>query len=333
MGGTHLVVEFILREDIRLEVECILLEVIHQEVGCTLLEGIRVGLEGTRLVVEFILREDIHLEVEFTLLEGTRVGLGGTHLGVGCILLEDTRAELRGIRPEVLHLGVRCILLEDIPLGVGYFLLDPGLVWDLVVLHRRRECLSIHLVAEVLVGLLGQGRSTLPVRVSFLLEAVLRGPAVVSILQGLVHQVLMDQAQTDQAQTDQDQMAQDPMVQVRMGQGQMGQVQMVQALMAQAQMDLGRMGRMVLVPMDLARLDQVPMDLVQVGSLGVEAAAKSRRSSPPQNTSAQLRLRLHHAPLHLKPSWQNAWKLLGATLSMEVQIAHYALLARFALSP
>ena len=330
MGGTRPVVEFILLEDIHPGVECILPEVIRQEVGCTLLEGTLVGLGGTHLEAGCILLEGTrvglegtHLGAGSTLLEGTRVGLGGTHQEVRYILLEGTRAELQGILPGVLHQGVRCILLGVIPTGVGYFLLDPGLVWDLVVLHRRRECLSIHLVAEVLVGLLGQGRTTLPVRVSFLLEAVLPGPAVVSTLQALVQQVLKDRARMDQAR-----MAQDPKVQARMDPGQMGQVQMgqgqtVQGHMAQAQTDPGRMGRM----------DQVPMDLVQVGSLGVEAAAKLRRSSPPQNTSAQLRLRLHHAPLHLKPAWQNAWKLLGATLSMEDQIAHYALLARFALSP
>ena len=292
MGGTRLVVESILLEDIRLEVECILLGVIRQEVGCTLLEGTRVGLGGTRLVVEFI-------------------------------LLEDIRPELQGILREVLRLAFRCILLGDTLLGVGSFLLDPGLARDLEVLLRKRECPFIHLVAEMLVGLLGQAGSTLPVRASSLLEAVLRGPAVVSILQGLVHQVLMDLAQVDQALMaqvptvqartvlarmaqalrDQVQMVQDPKVQARMGQVrtvpvQTGRGHMVQVQMAQAQVDPGRM---VLVPMDLAQ-----MDLVRVGSLGVKAAAKLRWSSPPRNMSAQLRLHLHHAPLHQQPSWQEA---------------------------
>lgn len=287
---------------------------------------------------------------------------------------------------EDTHLGVGCILLEDIRLEVAFFLLDPGLARDLVGLLRNLECPSIHLVMELLVGLLGHPRSTLLVRVSSLLEAVLREPAVVSILQGLVHQVHMDRAQTDQGQTGQVQMdqalmarvptvqalmvlapmalalraqvqvAQDLMVQGRMDPDQMGLVQMVQGRMGQVQTDPGRMvpvqmgqaqtdpGRMVLVPMgqvpmDLARMELVSMDLVQVASLGVEAAAKSRRSSPPRNMSAQLRLHLHHAPLHQQPSWQNAWKLLGAhwamhqSPSLEDQIAHFALLARFALSP
>ena len=291
------------------------------------------GVGGTRLVVESIHQEDIHLEV-------------------GCILLGVIRLVVEFIHQEDIHLEVGCILLGVTRLGVGYFLLDPGLARDLEVLLRKRECQFIHLVAEVLVGLLGQARIILPVRVSFLLEAVRPGPAVVSILQGLVHQALMDQAQTDQALMarvptaqapmaqalrdqvqmaqdptdqapmaqvlrDQGQMAQDPKVRARVDPGQMGQVQTVQDHMVQVQMDLGRTGRM----------DQVPMGLVQAGSLGVEATAKSRRSSPPQNTSAQLRLRLHHVPLHLQPSWQNA------TLSMEDQTAHYALLARFALSP
>ena len=172
MGGTRLVVEFILLGGIRLEVECILLEVIRQEVGCTLLEGTRVELEGT-------------------------------HPGVGCFLREDIRLELQGILREALRPAVRCIHLGVTRLGVGSFLLDPGLARDLEVLLRKRECPFIHLVAEVLVGLLGQARSILPARASSLLEAVLRLPAVVSILQGLVHQVLMDQVQTDRAQTDQ----------------------------------------------------------------------------------------------------------------------------------
>ena len=323
VGGTRLVVEFILLEDTR------------QEVGCT------------RVVLG-----DTHLGVESPLLEGIRVGVGATHLGVGCILRED-------IRP-----AVRCILLEVTRRAVGYFLLGPDLARDLEVLLRKRECPFIHLVVEVLVGLLGQARSILPVRASSLLEAVLREPAVVSILQGLVHQVLMDRVQADQGQTDQVQMdqariarlpmvqvpmVQVPMVQVPMGQvlmdpGQMGQVQMGQVqtgqvrtgqtLMAQARMDPGRMDRMVLVPTDLARMDQVPMDLVRMGSLGLEATAKSQRLLPPRNMSAQLRLHLHHAPPHQHPSWQNAWKLGTRVmrLSLEDQIAHFAILARFALS-
>lgn len=288
------------------------------------------GVGGTRLGVGCILLEDIRLEVGCILLEGLRLGLGGTHLVLGCILLEG-------------------------------ILLDPGLFRDLVDLLRVRE------------GLLGQARSTLPVRVSSLLGVVLRGPAVVSILQGLVHQVLTDRAQTDQGRTARVLMDQVPTVLVPMDQAQMDQVlmaqartdqvpmglapmdqaqtvqaqtdlipmdlvQMSQVQMVQAQMVLVRMAqarmkqvRMAQGPTVQVRMDQVPMDLVQAaGRLGVEATAKSQRSSLPRDTSAQLRLHLHHAPLHLKPSWQNAMR---QSLSLEDRIAHFAILARFALSP
>ena len=278
------------------------------------------GVGGTRPGVGCFLLGDIRLEVGCILLEGLRLGLGGTHLVLGCILLEG-------------------------------ILLDPGLFRDLVDLLRVRE------------GLLGQARSTLPVRVSSLLGVVLRGPAVVSILQGLVHQVLTDRAQTDQGRTARVLMDQVPTVLVPMDQIQMGQVrtdqvqmglvrmdlvQMSQVQMVQAQMVLVRMAQartkqvrmaqartkqvqMAQGPTFQARMDQVPMDLVQAaGRLGVEVTAKSQRSSPPRDTSAQLRLHLHHAPLHLKPSWQNAMR---QSLSLEDRIAHFAILARFALSP
>ena len=147
------------------------------------------------------------------------MGVGGTRLVVGCILLEGTRVGVGGT-----HLGVVFILLGVIPLGVVYFLLDPGSFRDLVDLLRERECPSIHLVLETPEGLLGQARSTLPVRVSSLLAVALRGPAAVSSLQGLVHQVLMDRARTDQGQ-----MAQGQMAQVRMAQARTAQVRMAQA--------------------------------------------------------------------------------------------------------
>ena len=202
------------------------------------------------------------------------MGVGGTHLGVVCILLGS-------ILLGFILLGF--ILLGFIPLGVVYFLPDPESFRDLVDLLQERECLFIHLVLETLEGLLGQARSTLLARVSSLLEVVLRGLALVSSLQGLVHLVLMDRGQTDQVRTDQ---------------GQMAQVRMDLVQMVQAQTDLAQTG--------LAPTGQVPMDLVQAANrLGVEATAKSRRSSPPQDTSAQLHHHLHHAPLHLKPSWQN----------------------------
>ena len=152
------------------------------------------------------------------------MGVGGTRLVVGCILLEGTRVGVGGT-----HLGVVFILLGVIPLGVVYFLLDPGSFRDLVDLLRERECPSIHLVLETPEGLLGQARSTLPVRVSSLLAVALRGPAAVSSLQGLVHQVLMDRARTDQGQMAQGQMAQGQMAQVRMAQARTAQVRMAQA--------------------------------------------------------------------------------------------------------
>ena len=110
---------------------------------------------------------------------------------------------------------------------------------------------------------------------------------------------------------------------VQMNQAQRGQAQMGQARKAQVQTGLVRMAQ--------ARMDLVPMDLVQAGGrLGVEATAKSQRSSPPRDTSALLRLHLHHVPRHLKPGWQNAMR---QSLSLVDQIARFALLARFALSP
>lgn len=78
-------------------------------------------------------------------------------------------------------------------------------------------------------GLLGLALITLLVRVSSLLEVALRGPAAVSILQGLVHQVLKDRAQTAQGQMARVLMGQVPTVLVPMG-----QVPTVQARMAQA---------------------------------------------------------------------------------------------------
>ena len=259
-----------------------------------------------------------------------------------------------------------CILLEGIRLGVGYFLLGPDLARVLVDLLRGRECPSTHLVVVSPEGLLGQARSTLPVRVFSLLEVALRGPALLSSLQGLVLQALMDRALTDLGQTAQVQMDQAHMGQARMEELQLGLVQtdlvqmaqarmeelqlglvqtdlvqmvqgqMDQVLMAQARTDLIQMGLvpMVLAPMAQVLMGQARMDQVQMlqaqTDLGVEATAKSPRSSPPRNTSAQLRLHLHHAPLHLKPSWQN---VMQQTLSLVDQIAHFALLARFALSP
>ena len=101
-----------------------------------------------------------------------------------------------------------------------------------------------------------------------------------------------------------------------MGQVLMGQVLMGQVLMGQVQTDQVRMAQ--------AQMAQAQLDL------GVEATAKSPRSSLPRNMSAQLHLHLHHAPLHLKPSWQN---VMQQTLSLEDRIAHFALLALFALSP
>ena len=168
---------------------------------------------------------------------------------------------------------------------------------------------------------------------------VLRGPALVSILQVLVHQALMDLAQTDQGQMDLVLTVLVPMTQVRMAPARTDQVPTV------------------LVPTDLvptvqaqtdqARTDQVHMGLVRMAQgptvqarmdLAVEAGVKSQRSSPARNMSAQLRLRLHHAALHLKPNWQNAPSVerrmaIPRTLSLEDLIAHSALLARFALSP
>ena len=272
------------------------------------------------------------------------MGVGGTRLVVESIPLEATFR-------EDIHLAVEFILLVD--------------------LLRERECPSIHLVVDPREGLLGQAQNTLPVRVSSLLEVALRELALLSTLQGLVHQALQDRGQMDQALTDQGQTGLAPMVQdqmdrdqtglvqtglVQMDQALMGQVPTVQGQTAQARMDQvqmvqapmapGQMGQgpMVQVPMAQgqmarvrtvqaqtaqARTDQVPMDQAQT-DLGVEATAKSPRSSPPRNSSAQLRLHLQHAPLHLKSSWQN---VMQQTLSLEDRIAHFALLALFALSP
>ena len=302
---------------------------------------------------------DTRLEVAYILLEAIRLVVACIHLEVELTLRED------------IHLAVGFILLGFIRQGVVYSLLDPGLFRALVDLLRGQECPSTHLVVDPPEGLLGQARSTLPVRVFSLLEVALRGPALLSTLRGLVLQALMDRALTDQGQTAQVQMDQARMGQARMEELQLGlvqtdQVQLVQAqvdqvLMAQARTDLVPMGlvpmvqvpmvqvpmvqgQMARVRMAQARTDPVQMGLVRMAQaqtdqvqivqaqtdLGVEATAKSPRSSPPRNTSAQLRLHLHHAPLHLKPSWQN---VLQQTLSLEDRIAHFALLALFALSP
>ena len=253
-----------------------------------------------------------------------------------------------------IHLGVACILLGDIRLGVGYFLLGLGLIRGLVDILRGRERPSIHLVVEPPEGLQGQARSTLPVQVFSLLEVDLRGPALVSFLQGLVHQVLMDQVPMDQVpaaqvQMDLVQVDQVPTVPVPMAQARTDQVPTVLVPTVQAQtvlaqtdqvhMGLDRMAqaRMARARMVLVRMAQGPTVQARM-DLAVEAGVKSQRSSPARNMSAQLRLRLHHAALHLKPSWQNAPSVerrmaMPRALSLEDLIAHSALLARFALSP
>ena len=236
---------------------------------------------------------------------------------------------------------VGCILPEAIRPAVVHSLLALGLFRDLVDLLRGRECPSTHLVVDPLEGLLGRARSTPPVRVFSLLEVARRGLALLSTLQGLVHQALMDRALTDQGPTVQGQMAQVRVGQVQMGQARTVLAPMAQVQMAQARTDLVPMGQvpMVQVPMAQGRMARVRTVLAQTvqvqvaqaqTDLGVEATAKSPRSLPPRNTSAQLRLHLHHAPLHLKPSWQN---VMQQTPSLEDRIAHFALLARFAPSP